>query len=334
MTRSTSQSDAVTARNFHSSDQPHVLELLQAVFGEWPRDIPGMTPAEFFRWKHMEMPFGPSRMLVAEADGRIVGFGAYMPWRFRARGQLVKALRGVDFAVHPAYRRRGVSMALRLSTYPSEISLAWSNPNEQIRPGDRKRGRRLIQVSPNFVSPRRPLVSVRRACSRGSSTPRQLSVEAEPAAAVLDDHTITSLLAAGSHVSDRLVTAKPLDYLRWRYGIDTYHAVRLESGGAARGAAIFRCRRHGPLWVSHLCELFAEDGDRRAVSRLLARVADAAPSDLIRCSFRSRARASSHGFIQHGHRPVLTVHPVQPGLTPDPTVPASWSLSVGDLELL
>jgi GNAT superfamily N-acetyltransferase len=334
MTRTTFHQGAVTARSFNSSDQPHVLELLQAVFGEWPRDIPGMSPADFFRWKHTECPFGPSRMLLVEADGRVVGFSAYMPWRFLARGELVNTLRGVDFAVHPSYRRRGISMALRLSSFPSEISLAWSNPNEQISPGAQKAGRRLIRVSAQFVTARRPVATVRRARARGSRTPLELTVEAEPALEIIEADTCASLLELSAHASDRLATARTREYLRWRYRHDSYRAIRLESAGAIRGAAIFRCRRHGSFWVSHICELFAEEGDRRTVSALLGRVADAAPSDLIRCGFASRAQAASHGFVSHRRGSVLTVNPLQPGLVPDPTVPASWSLSVGDLELL
>jgi GNAT superfamily N-acetyltransferase len=333
MTR-TSQHGAVTARNFNSSDQPEVLELLQTVFGEWPRDIPDITPGEFFFWKHVDGPFGASRMRVAEVEGCVVGFGAYLPWRFLVRGDIVKALRGVDFAVHPAHRRHGVSMALRISNYPSEISLAWSNPNEQIRPGDRKHGRHLIEIAAHFVRPRRPLTTIRRACARGSRTHRELPVEAEPAAAVIDGHTFASLHDGAGDGCGRLATAKNVEYLRWRYRHDPYRAIRLESGGAIRGAAIFRCRRHGSFWVSHICELFTESGERRVVSQLLREVAAAAPTDLIRCSFPSRVQASSHGFIRLRSGSVLTVHPLQPGLAPDPTAPSSWSLSVGDLELL
>jgi GNAT superfamily N-acetyltransferase len=332
--RTTFQHDAVTVRNFNSSDEPHVLELLRTVFGEWPREIPDVTPVEFFRWKQMDSPFGPSLMVIAELDERIVGFGAYMPWRFLARGQIVNSLRGVDFAVHPDYRRRGVSMALRLSKFPSGTSLVWSNPNEQITPGTLRAGRRLVQTSAHYVRPQRPVTSVRRAVARRSRTPREPTVEAERALEVIGADSCTSLLQRGAHVSDRLATAKTLDYLRWRYRHDSYRAVQVESGGATRGVAIFRCRRHGSFWVSHVCELFVEPGDRRTVGRLLGRVAGAAPCDLLRCSFPSRAQAASHGFIHHRRGSVLTVHPVQQGLAPDPTLPGSWSLSVGDLELL
>lgn len=158
-------------------------------------------------------------------------------------------------------------------------------------------------------------------------------MEAQPAVEVIGDDTCASLFERGD-VSGRLVTAKTRDYLRWRYRHNSYHALRIDSGGTISGAAIFRCRRHGSFWVSHVCDLFAEDGDRRTVGRLLRQVAAAAPCDLIRCSFASRAQAASHGFIRHRRGTVLMVHQLMPGLVPDPTLSASWSMSVGDLELL
>jgi hypothetical protein len=53
-----------------------VLELLGAAFGEWPRGLSDGTRSEYFRWKHLDSPFGRSLMVVVELDGSIVGFYA------------------------------------------------------------------------------------------------------------------------------------------------------------------------------------------------------------------------------------------------------------------
>ena len=58
-----------------------MLELLGASLGGGPA---GRRPPEFFRWKHLENPFGRSFMLLAERDGRLVGLRAFMRWRFEA----------------------------------------------------------------------------------------------------------------------------------------------------------------------------------------------------------------------------------------------------------
>ena len=327
----------VTARAFNSNDEDAVLDLLQAAFGTWPRDMSGVSASEFFRWKHLDAPFGPSALVVAEADGLIVGFVAYMPWRFKARGRPVLSLRGTDLAVHPAYRRRGVSVALRReSKVSSEFSFIWSNPNVHSRPGQRKVGRRPVRVLAQFVQPRAQIArTAARAYAGRSRTPRYLSVQAEPAERVIDDDLLKGLTDHAGQAGDRLATDKTVDYLHWRYGrFDDYRAVRIDTGGAPRGLAIFRCRLYGSYWVSHICELLVERGDQRAVRQLLGRVRDAAPVDIIRCCFRSHAQAAAHGFFDYRSRSLLTTAPLQPNIEPDPGRPDSWALSGGDLELL
>ncbi|HWX95608.1 MAG TPA: GNAT family N-acetyltransferase [Solirubrobacteraceae bacterium] len=325
---------AVTARPFMAQDEPGVLELLQSAFGEWPREISGVTPAGFFRWKHVEGPFGPSTLVVAVADRTVVGFAAYMPWRFTTGGQVVNAVRGVDLVVHPAYRMRGVSLALRTAAkFSIDVGFNWSNPNRASRPGGRKVGRRPVRIVTQFVRPDAPRLL--RSCAGKSRTSRALSVEAEPAADAIAAGPLTSLLDHSPRADGRLSTLRTLDYLRWRYGRhDDYRATRVESGGVTSGVAIFRCRRHESLWASHICELLVEDDDPATVRSLLRGVREAAPVDFLRCSFSSRAQAGAHGFLHYRRGLLLTVSPLQRELVPDPTRPHSWALSIGDLELL
>src|SRR5882757_438313 len=103
---------ALAVRAFEPHDEPRVLELLQRAFGDWPRHIEGIDAGEFFRWKHMASPFGRSICLVAEADGELIGFVGLMPWRLRIGERVLSTIRGVDLAVDPAHRRRGVSMSV------------------------------------------------------------------------------------------------------------------------------------------------------------------------------------------------------------------------------
>jgi GNAT superfamily N-acetyltransferase len=327
---------AVRARPFRADDEPHVLGLLQAVFREWPREISGATPAEFFRWKHVDGPYGPSSMVVAEADGRVVGFAAYMPWRFTTGGRVVNAVRGVDLVVHPAYRMRGVSLALRTATkFASDVGFSWSNPNVDSRPGGRKVGRRPVRIVTQFIQPRGPGRALLRACAGGARTPRRISIDAPPAAGVIGEAPLTSLLDHSAPAHHRLATLRTVDYLRWRYGRHAdYRAIRVERDGAGAGVVIFRCRRHGSLWASHICELLVDRGDRVLVRSLLQQVREAAPVDFIRCSFASRSEAAAHGFVHYRRGLLLTISPLQRGLAPDPTRPDSWALSIGDLELL
>jgi hypothetical protein len=330
--------ETVNVRAFEAKDEPEVLALLEAAFGRWPRDIHSASPSEFFRWKHMTGPFGPSTLIVAEADGAVIGCHAYMPWRLGVCGRILSTMRGVDLAVHPSYRRRGVSMAMRdAATFSDDAAFMWSNPNKQNRPGAHKAGMRAVGNLPRFVQPREALRrTVRRASARSSKAREDLRVEAGTAAETLRDGARASLLLARkSWRGDRMATVKDLEYLRWRYGhFEEYRAIATDPRSGTGGMVIFRLRRHGPFWVSDVCELLVEHGDRRTARHLLDLVRDATPADFIRCSFSSRHHAASFGFLQARGVTTLMILPLHHNLTPDPTRRTSWELSHGDLELL
>jgi hypothetical protein len=57
-------------RPYEERDEEQVLGLLRASLGSGPA---GARPPSFFRWKHLENPFGASFMLLAEVDGHVVG---------------------------------------------------------------------------------------------------------------------------------------------------------------------------------------------------------------------------------------------------------------------
>jgi GNAT superfamily N-acetyltransferase len=334
-----SRDGAVTVRALEPEDEPRVVELLQRAFGDWPR-IEGVQPGEFFRWKHTASPFGASICLVAEANGALIAFVAMMPWRLRIGEQVLSAIRGVDLAVDPAHQRRGVSMSLigaARDHYSDDVALAWTNPNEYSRGGLVKSGRRKVNGLPRFVGPGGPLrLTIRRALTGGAGTPpRRLA--GEPAAVVLEDRTRTErLLARARTPDDRVTTDADPAFLDWRYGrIGAYRAVAAErAGGRGAGVAIFRVRSYGRFWVAQICELFVEHDDPRTARRLFAQVRKAARVDVIVCSLPSRAHAARRGFVKSPGGTLLTVNPLRENLRPDPTLPASWALSLGDLELL
>jgi hypothetical protein len=259
-----------------------------------------------------------------------------MPWRLDTGKRILSTMRGVDLAVRPSYRRRGVSTAMRAAaSFPDDVAFMWSNPNNENRPGALKAGMRIVFPLPQFVRPRASLgQSIARRYAGGSRTPERVQVEAETAADALRDGTCASqLLEQITRPGERMATVKDLDYLRWRYGhFEEYRVIATDAG--AGGIVIFRARRHGPFWVSDVCELLAEQSDRRTVGHLLRLVRDAAPADFINCGFSSRHHAALFGFVQIRGLTVLMTLPLKQDMAPDPTRRTSWALSRGDLELL
>lgn len=63
---------------------------------------------EWFEWKHLENPWGPSRCWVAEDEGGLLGVVFGMPWRLALDGASVACSRLVDGATTTRAQRRGV----------------------------------------------------------------------------------------------------------------------------------------------------------------------------------------------------------------------------------
>ncbi len=330
---------AVAVRIAQAADEPRVLQLLRRVFGEWPRLLGSVDAGEFYRWKHEQCPFGRSLCFVAEADNELVGFIGFLPWRLRTGAQMLDSIRGLDLAVARDHRRRGVSMSLieaGRAHYPDGLALGWSNPNALSRGGALKgAARRRVDGLPRYLRPGpRPGRTLVRALGRGGRAPAgEPALVGERAADVLaDTPLVTRLLERAQPPRDRLATARDPEFLEWRYGrFEVYWAVLADS---SRGLAIFRVRRHGRYSVAQVCDLLVDPEDLAGTRRLLGQVGRAAKADVVACTFPSRAEALRCGFVRSPQAAMITANPLRAGIVPDPALPASWALSLGDLELL
>jgi GNAT superfamily N-acetyltransferase len=330
---------SIETRLFQDRDEPAVVELLQAAFGEWPREIEGSDRGEFFRWKHSGGPFGRSIGVVALVEEAIVGFFAYLPWLLRSGTQTVRTMRVVDLAVHPQHR--GVGAPARMIAegrrhLAQEIAFIWSNPNELSYARALQTGQGRAGIVPRFVGLGTlrygTLARTWRASTGAAVAP---PVEAASAARVLGEDGAEQLLEARHEAaSNRLRTAIDIEYLRWRYGhFDEYRAVSA-NGDPASGIAIFRARRSRRGRLAQVCELLVPANDHRARRDLLKQVRCAAPVEMITCVFPSSRDAVRCGFLKAPGGTVLTVRAVDEPHVPDPSRAASWALSLGDLELV
>jgi hypothetical protein len=150
---------------------------------------------------------------------------------------------------------------------------------------------------------------------------------------------VGALLSDVDRPDDRLSYVKDVDLLRWRYGaLDAYHALPLDRGADLVGLALFRLVRHGASWSTNVCELLVRGDDLRTARRLLRQTVKAADVEYATCHFASRTMqrraALLGGFVRSPRAELLVVYPLVEGLQPDPTDARSWSLTLGDLELL
>jgi GNAT superfamily N-acetyltransferase len=333
----TSDRISVSVRPFRDEDQPAVLELLAASLGAGPA---GRRPPEFFRWKHLENPYGRSYMLVAEARDQLVGFRSFMRWRFDLEGQLIMAVRAVDTATHPDYQGLGIFRQLTTAAIEelrAEADLIFNTPNLKSLPGYLKMGWRRVAEVPIRVRVRHPLRFALHLRSRHDpigSAPR-VADEQPPA------NVAWAEVAAIARWRDRhrLATVRNETYLRWRYAdapLLGYRILEDRDGDNLRGAAIYRIRTRGRLQEASVADLMVAPGDRKCASRLLRRAAREAEVDHLTCSFpKASVQASAAvraGFLPSPEGLTLVANPLG-DVSVDVWSLNSWALTLGDLEV-
>jgi GNAT superfamily N-acetyltransferase len=340
---SLSRTDLVV-RSYGDEDESEVLDLLRGSLGGGPA---GQRTPEYFRWKHLENPFGRSYMIVAESEGRIIGFRALMRWRFRIEDHTIEAVRPVDTVTHPDHRGRGVFSRLThtaLDSIRDEVDLVFNTPNSNSLPGYLKMGWQVVGQVPVWIRVCRPasyVVWKLRGRQVGGEPQLERPIVAAPSAAeVLADDAVTGLLQAEEVPSWGYSTASSVAYLRWRYATAPllgYHAVREERNGNLIGLAFFRVRPHGSLWGLSVGDLIVRPGDVRTARRLLGAARRAARVGYVATSFpraTAAARASRGPTTLRSPRGMtLVVNPLRADLRPDPRSLSSWALSAGDVEV-
>lgn len=336
----------LSVRTYRDEDEPRVLELLDAALGGGPA---GARSPDFFRWKHLQNPFGRSFMLIAEADDRIVGLRAFLRWRFAAGDRSLHAVRAVDTATHPEYQGRGIFRRLTLDALDAlrgDVDLVFNTPNPQSLAGYLTMGWAVVGDAPFSIRPLRPIRFASRLRSARSleehvegTRPPVRAVGAGEALA--DVAEVDRLLEESGTPGSLLHTARDGEFLRWRFGTAPaldYRAIRAEAQGRLRGLAIFRVRPRGRLWETTIAEVIVPRGDRRTAGRLLRDVAAAARVDHVTCRFvagTAAARAARRwGAVRSPKGITFVVNPLREGILPEPSDLGSWALSLGDLEVL
>jgi GNAT superfamily N-acetyltransferase len=337
-----SQQTELVDRPYRATDEQAVLDLLEASLGSGPV---GRRAVEFWRWKHLENPFGRSFITVAEADDTIVGVRPFMRWRLRSEDRSFDAVRAVDTATHPDHQGKGIFSRLTraaLDDMRSEIDIVFNTPNGKSGPGYLKLGWREVGRVPIGIRVRRPLRFARRLPSLNRTTDADVSmdIDAEPAADGLRDPVaIDALLAAADPNDGRLATPKDAAYLRWRYAdvpLLDYRAVRRTVGGDLRGLVLFRVRARGRLAECVVTELIVPAGDHAVARWLLRAAARVAAVDHVATSFplgtTAFRAARSMGHVRAPGGMHLVTNPLR-AVRPEPTSIRSWALTLGDLEV-
>lgn len=83
--------------------EPH--DILDAINASFERSAKSL---DWYRWKHLEGPWGPSTGWAVRDGSSIIGVRLFVPWLVMTNGDPRPALRAMDGAVRPEGRRMGL----------------------------------------------------------------------------------------------------------------------------------------------------------------------------------------------------------------------------------
>lgn len=338
-------STQVAIREYAPADEVPVLGLLNLALGSGRAFE---RSSAFFRWKHLENPFGASLMLLANGS-EIVGLRAFLRWEFRSGGTVLHGVRAVDTATHPGYQRLGIFS--RLTTACLERAkaegahLVFNTPNRFSLPGYLKLGWTYVGRTTVMVRPLRPLRMARAIVAPHGDASREDDRVGREWIRSVDDLLAAEQALAGlltrddAALASGIRTARSVAFLRWRYARvpSLHYGAHWVDDGDLRAAAIYRVTRRRGLRELMLTELFFDDD--RAGRRVLREILGDVPADYVvaHCAWATphRRLLLALGFLPAPRLgPHFTVRPLAAlGAGRDPKAAASWRLSLGDLEV-
>jgi len=232
---------AMEVREATEEDIPEIVDLLKKSLGE------GLMPKseQYWRWKHLENPFGPSPVLLCREGHTLTGIRAFMQWRWSVQGRLFHAVRAVDTATHPEYQGKGIFKRLTLSLVDTCTArgdhFVFNTPNAQSKPGYLKMGWINAGKLPICVQVNRPLRMMMNLIHQSESS---ASVNSD-LSYFLRHGGLNDLISESKTKGHAMTTDISVQYLNWRYinvPVASYLAIGDEDNGGLTGLIIGRIK--------------------------------------------------------------------------------------------
>lgn len=190
-------------RKYQPGDEAGILELFTETYGI-------KRSLAWWQWYYQANPAGKAIIWVAEADNKIIGHRALVPYRFWDGQTYSIACQATDAATDQNYRGQGIFTQLTKAVIKEAESKGWkfifSFPNEQSLPGNQKLGWEPVKKLRKWV---KPLLCF----SKGGYNKSKEQNYLQTVLTVGEEFTLFwhkyGIAAAGIH--------KDGTYLKWRY---------------------------------------------------------------------------------------------------------------------
>jgi GNAT superfamily N-acetyltransferase len=319
----------IIIREGHESDLPEIIRLMKSSLGEelMPKS------ENFFKWKHLQNPFGASEILLALHKERIVGLRTFMYWRWEKNSEGIRAVRAVDTATAKDFQGKGIfrDLTLRAADICKDkgVSMVFNTPNPISKQGYLKMGWHEAGRMPFFAGP-------------GSIFPKRAGNQDQ--IELLKDFDIATNLAAfpkdWKHQVDIPYYHTPISfsYIHWRYSdcpVATYGMM----GEPDIFGIIFRMKPWRGFLELRICESWILPGRgnekrfhaayRHIIKKLRPILVTSAPS-----AFLHGAGKPSHFLLGPFRKgPMVTIRPLSMENLKEFDNFNAWRPSIGTLEL-
>ncbi|HMQ00783.1 MAG TPA: GNAT family N-acetyltransferase [Cyclobacteriaceae bacterium] len=290
------------------TDIPAIVDLLKLSLGE------SLMPKSetFWRWKHIDNPFGVSPVLLAFEDDQLIGVRAFMRWQWQQGDQLFSALRAVDTATHPQHQGKGIfkklTMQLVEQCKAAGDHFIFNTPNQQSLPGYLKMG---------WINQGKLPLQLKWKIFPGLSKKESRQGDWEK----LIDHRLLQLAASSSFIH----TPLHHNYLCWRYRDNPQYTYELLLEDDF--ILIYRIKKHKYFKEWRITELLGDT--QKALDALYAAMGDS--MGLISASAAYPLRKS--GFWKFKAGPSLSTRNLNMTGYPEKLSFTNWQPALGDMEL-
>jgi GNAT superfamily N-acetyltransferase len=230
-------------------DIPAIVNLLKLSLGE---ELLPKSEA-YWRWKHVDNPFGRSKVLLAIERNEIVGVRAFMRWTWTHHGRLYEAVRAVDTATHPQHQGKGIFKTLTLKLVDEckneGLHFIFNTPNAQSCPGYLKMGWEPAGKIPISFHINKPFAVILRYLGSRDLDPSLRSTFSLSNFQILDE--------LSQHKQGLLHTLWSEQFLRWRYEqvpVATYGTLQINN----LSFLVYRIKQSRFGVELRICDIFAD----------------------------------------------------------------------------